>query len=193
MLTKFITNHFPETHLEGNCEQIPKQIEHLKKICDLFVKDDDLIIEIGFNAGHSAEVFLKHTFARVVSFDLGDHVYVNKAKEYIDQNYPERHTLILGDSAKTVPRFLRTLEDKPKLVFIDGNHSYEGALTDLRNDWGKGTIIVMDDIVKEPTWNTDWTEGPGRAWKETVNENRASEICHFDYNWGRGMVLGIKN
>ena len=41
-------------------------------------------MEIGFNAGHSSELFLKHTSAHVTSFDLGDHPYVAHAKEYID-------------------------------------------------------------------------------------------------------------
>jgi hypothetical protein len=38
-------------------------------------------LEIGFNAGHSAEVFLKNNKDLILtSFDLGEHNYVTTAK-----------------------------------------------------------------------------------------------------------------
>ena len=75
-------------------------------------------MEIGFNAGHSSELFLKYTSAHVTSFDLGEHPYVSHAKEYIDA-YPGRHSLIIGDSTVTVPKCI----GKYDIIFIDGGHS----------------------------------------------------------------------
>jgi len=46
-------------------------------------------MEIGFNAGHSAEVFLKNNNELfLTSFDLGFHDYITAAKEYIELKYP---------------------------------------------------------------------------------------------------------
>ena len=84
-------------------------------------------MEIGFNAGHSAELFLKYTSAHVTSFDLGDHPYVTHAKEYIDAYYPGRHSLILGDSTVTVPKCI----GKYDIIFIDGGHS-PGRFTECK-------------------------------------------------------------
>ena len=63
-------------------------------------------MEIGFNAGHSAELFLSNNKnINVLSFDIGGHQYVKYGKEFIDNKYPNRHALILGDSVQTVPSF----------------------------------------------------------------------------------------
>ena len=102
-------------------------------------------MEIGFNAGHSAELFLKYTSAHVTSFDLGD-PYVAHAKEYIDAYYPGRHSLILGDSTVTVTNCI----GKYDVIFIDGGHDYDIALADLQNAKRlarKNTIVIMGSSV----------------------------------------------
>ena len=90
---------------EGYSQQVTKQVEDLVYL----INNPNIknVMEIGFNAGHSAEVFLQNNKElTLTSFDLGSHNYVNAAKEYIDANYPNRHSLILGDSRKTVPMYL---------------------------------------------------------------------------------------
>ena len=90
-------------HFEGYCQLCPPQVEDLIMLTN---KPNINVMEIGFNAGHSAEVFLKNNeHLSLTSFDLGTHDYVSTAKEYIDSNYPNRHTLILGDSRQTVPTY----------------------------------------------------------------------------------------
>lgn len=80
-----------------------------------------VICEIGFNAGYSAVTFLvAHTTARVVSFDIGDFAVPYVAKRWIDEAFPERHQLVLGDSGITV----RNWKDRCDLYFIDGGHEY---------------------------------------------------------------------
>lgn len=110
-----------------------------------------LIAEVGFNAGHSSDIFLKSgENTKVVSFDLGKYRYTNPAKEFIDQNYPERHTLIKGDSRKTIPKFIEENEEmKFDLIFIDGGHSYDCAIKDITNMKAmahKDTILIIDDV-----------------------------------------------
>ena len=63
------------------------------------------ILEIGFNAGHSAELWLSvKPNIKVTSFDIGTHSYLTLGKDFIDRKFPGRHTLILGDSRETLPK-----------------------------------------------------------------------------------------
>jgi hypothetical protein len=78
---------------EGYSQQVPEQVKDLIKLTN---KPNINVMEIGFNAGHSAEVFLQNNEClTLTSFDLGGHDYVMTAKEYIDATYPNRHNLIL--------------------------------------------------------------------------------------------------
>jgi predicted O-methyltransferase YrrM len=137
-----------------------------------------LIAEIGFNAGLSSYTFLEaNPYAHVYSFDLGEHDYVHPAKDHIDAVFPRRHTLILGDSTQTVPKF-RASGRVPRfdLVFIDGGHSYEVAKTDLQNMKGladRDTVLVFDDLVP---WKF-WGEGPTRAWQEALEDGYVDQTA----------------
>ena len=171
--------------IEGNSNQLPEQIHDLV----ILSKGATNILEIGFNAGHSAEIFLKNNpMCKVVSFDLGEHSYVYKVKEYIDYMYPNRHTLIFGDSTKTIPEYPNEIFD---LIFIDGGHSLEIAQQDLKNCCRLGhqlTILAMDDIVYRS--HAPWTIGPTQAWVGAKRESRILEVKSKEYSPGRGMCWG---
>ena len=59
-------------------------------------------LEIGFNAGDSAELFLSEG-CDLISFDIGRHSYTRLAKEFLDLQYPNKHKLVIGNSTKTIP------------------------------------------------------------------------------------------
>ncbi|WP_024799534.1 class I SAM-dependent methyltransferase [Nocardia sp. BMG51109] len=125
--------------------------------------------EIGFNGGFSSHAFLAAgPEVTVCSFDLGEHHYVRPAKEHIDVVFPGRHTLVAGNSTRTVPAFHRlhpTL--RFDLIFIDGGHTYEVAAADLANMRAfatEETVVVVDDIAP---W-VQWGRGPAYAWEDAV-------------------------
>lgn len=128
-----------------------------------------LVGEVGFNAGFSSYSFLAaDPDIRIISFDIGGHSYVKIAKRYIDKKFPERHTLVYGDSKITVPKFKK---DNPEiyfdLVFIDGSHKYEDVKSDILNLKQlstEKTLIIVDDLTP---W-LRWGKGPARAWREAV-------------------------
>ena len=179
-------------HFEGYSQQVDQQVKDLIAITN---KPNLRVMEIGFNAGHSADVFLKNNkFLDLTSFDLGEHAYVLAAKRYIDETYPNRHTLIIGDSTKSVPKFISSLNNhKFDIIFIDGGHAYETAKTDLENCMylaHKDTIVILDDTIFTPGWEACWTTGPTRAWTEMVNNGKIVDIDKKDYQPGRGMAWG---
>jgi hypothetical protein len=108
------------------------------------------ILEIGFNLGSSAIAFLStRTDINVISIDIGFHGYVKDAKKIIDTIFPNRHTLLIGDS-KILMRKIEFLYPnfKPHLIFIDGDHTEPTPIIDLRNALylaDKETSIILDD------------------------------------------------
>lgn len=127
------------------------------------------IVEVGFNAGHSAYAFLNaRPDTTVSSFDLGTHAYVAKGKAFIDERFPERHTLIRGNSMSTIPVFATENPDQQfDLIYIDGGHELDVAAADLRNcaTLSHGdTVVVMDDYMPDANWGV----APTTAWDEAV-------------------------
>jgi predicted O-methyltransferase YrrM len=137
--------------IEGHCcKDQTNQPEYFKNLLEENQHKIQKIVEIGFNAGHSSELFLLyHPTSTVVSFDIMKHSYVRLGKKYIDTKYPNRHSLVPGNSLSSVPDFIEIYpEIKFDLIFIDGGHSYTNALNDIQNCRGfahKNTIVVIDD------------------------------------------------
>lgn len=164
------------------------------------------VCEVGFNSGHSALAFLEGIpNSRVISFDLGAHQYVTVAFEVLNNMYPDRLTLVLGDSKQTIADFI---EDNPdfrcNLLFVDGSHEYDGVLHDLRNfrkmaNQTFGHMVVVDDFgCLDP-----YCRHVRTAFYRMVNERQLQErrvITSVDYTHilGRraspltnGMATGI--
>ena len=191
-LSSFFKKHKIQV-TEGYSEEIIQQCIDIKQI----LKDNSptKIMEIGFNAGHSAELFLKNSEAVVYSFDLGEHFhqYLKYGKQYINNTYINRHILILGDSTIRIPIFAQNNNIKFDIIFIDGGHSYDVAYADLMNCRKlatENTIIIMDDIIKKPEFQAGHTVGPSKAWNKLIENNLLIETSHSDYSKGRGQSVG---
>lgn len=181
---------------EGFSAQVPGEVKLLEDLANN--KDITSIMEIGFHAGHSSETFLKTNMtAHVTSFDIGSYSYVKLGKQYIDNTFPTRHELLLGNSLTTVPEYTASHPDKKfDLIFIDGGHTYDVAKTDIMNCKKlahKDTIVIMDDTITDPTFVCHWNKGPSQSWTEAVNWGMIREEGHFDFCKGRGASWGYYN
>jgi len=181
--------------IEGNSTQSKKQEEYLLKYKEKFGN----ILEIGFNAGHSAELFLySNPYSTVTSVDIGYWYYCKFGATYLNKKYPGRIKNIFKDSLLALND--NSFIDEEVLfdfIYIDGNHTYEYALNDILNckKFAKpSSILVLDDVVINESYRTNSNREPTKVWEELVRKNYISEIdyAHFkDIN--RGVAVGKYN
>jgi predicted O-methyltransferase YrrM len=145
--------------VEGNCfcehrnirnrleELVPKQMN----LFSLGINASN-ILEIGFNAGHSALLFLlanKHS--KLICFDICEHSYTIKCFEYLKTIFEDRIELIQGDSTVTIPEYRKK---NPYAMFdvfhLDGSHDLRIANLDFEN----GYDVVKDVIIFDDTDDT---------------------------------------
>lgn len=194
--------------VEGFSQQIPGQMNRIQEI--IRIHNPSSIMEIGFNAGHSALLFLCCTSpsVHVVSFDLGYYGYVFAAKRFIDEYFPGRHTLITGDSTQTIPNYEEHIMYRDPvppsefdLLFIDGGHDGDVPLNDCINSMrlaSSKNVVMVDDINRIKPRQTSWNMKPTYAWELMFHAGLVTEDGFDDYyipNYeidlaGRGMAWG---
>ena len=154
------------------------------------------VMEVGFNAGLLAEVFLQaNKTMTLTSFDLGGKEYVAHAKEFFERYYPVRHQLILGDTKETVPQFRKNNPGvKFDFIFIDG-HDYATVRQDIANCRAfahSETVIALTDTMYKAQIVQDYTRGPTATFTGNGTQGEISQfaIQRKDYSEGRGMSWG---
>uniref|UniRef100_A0A7S0AWE8 Cephalosporin hydroxylase n=1 Tax=Pyrodinium bahamense TaxID=73915 RepID=A0A7S0AWE8_9DINO len=175
---------------EGNSGQQPAHKEqvrynewatngHLSTLC-----------ETGFNAGHSALRFLALSEAHVYEFDLGEHPYAMPAEGFLTDSFPGRLNVTWGDSTRTLPSFHEAHPlVKCSLMIVDGGHSYEVALSDLKSFAKMAAdehILAIDDTPCAKSY----CEGPTRAWAELTASGCIEQLERVPMGAGRGFSVG---
>lgn len=145
--------------IEGNVFAAPEMIV---KQLNLYhhAKMSSTILEIGFNAGHSTLIYLfANPTSKIYVFDLGNHGYTRHCFNYLNQVFPNRLSIIYGDSTKTIPEFVKAHPQlKIDLFHIDGGHTISIATQDLNNCRPLASIdnIVIFDDVDAPWLDQVW-------------------------------------
>jgi hypothetical protein len=150
------------------------------------------VCEIGFNGGHSAVMWLSSKPNLLLQeFDLGVHDYVLRARDFVDRHFPGRLNLTLGDSARTVPEFVR---HNPGFVcdvlHVDGNHDGEMPLIDMMNMRALArphSLLFLDDVACTPGFCAD----PQKAWDKLKRDGVIEEWhCTSVERGTRGWCVG---
>lgn len=104
------------------------------------------IMEIGFNAGHSALLYLlSNEYSHIQFFDLGEHKYSRPCFDYLNKRFPNRMSVVWGDSTQTIPRSFGSLFD---FIHIDGGHTRYVAESDFHNSKflaSNNCLVIIDD------------------------------------------------
>lgn len=157
------------------------------------------VCEIGFNAGHSAVMFLSAgKNIRLTSFDMGKLPWSSDMVERIHQLFPGQFKYIKGNSREIIPQYMDKVKsgtaDSCDIMFVDGDHSYEGAAIDFTNSiqiMSQEGILIADDYSKS-------FQGVIKAWKE-LEEGKGMRTLRiikpdrlyngFHKGWSIGRVL----
>ena len=171
-------------HIEGRSGQISDQIRRHQKLA--LERHAKTICETGFNAGHSAASWLKHSRASAIyyGFDAGRmfHRYPEENAKLLnelvgkDANGENRVRVTFGDSTKTLPKFVKqnTHTVICDLVHVDGGHFGDVPHADL---WGmfqlsnRNTLLIMDDLHCTATW----CKKPIQEWEKAKKEGWVKE------------------
>jgi len=148
--------------LEGNSFYVHAS---LTEYPDLYTKQVNLfwcgkqathkICEIGFNAGHSAMLFLlgrDESPLNFTVFDIGHHSYTKPCLNYLQSQFQNvNFEYIEGDSTQTMPAWIAANPEHVgtyDVVHVDGGHSEHCILNDMRNAdvlVNHGGIVIVDD------------------------------------------------
>ena len=101
------------------------------------------VCEIGFNAGHSASLWLKAApNAEVLMFDLWEHASAPLGEAYLRSDAAKAHLeraddrlrIVRGSSLATVAAFAKAHPDvKCEVLAVDGDHTIDAATLDIAN------------------------------------------------------------
>ena len=103
------------------------------------------ILEVGFNAGHSAALyFYANPTAKLLVFDLCSHLYTKPCVEYLGSRY--NIEFIRGNSIQTIKEYDPVI--LVDLIHVDGGHGKDAIQNDIVNCKKfstPNTILVIDD------------------------------------------------
>jgi predicted O-methyltransferase YrrM len=156
-------------------------------------------LEIGVRRGRSmAMVTTSAPNCKIVGFDLWIANYAgmdNPGPEYVREEltrlgYRGDLELVAGDSRQTVPDWFRKHPDEFfDLITVDGDHSTEGARTDLENVLPRlkiGGALVFDDISHQSHANLTG------VWREFL-ERHPNLSGHSFTEVGFGVGFAIRS
>lgn len=140
--------HFHEVTVHGSTPPDPRR-SWKREFLRHAVGPAKRVLEIGFNAGHSAAIILgSDSGPCLVSIDLGSHSYARGCAQVLLDAYPGRFESRWGASSDVLPTIAPEQAAAFDLVHIDGGHGEDVFEADLA--WFTGHVrpgcrLLVDD------------------------------------------------
>lgn len=146
--------YYHNTRVLGGRPDVGRQ--HKRRNFVRYILGSYSLLEIGFNAGHSALLALTiNPDLLYTAIDVGTHRYTEPCFDYLTRVFPDRCTLHIGDSREVLPLFRSPNRGRFDRYHVDGGHSIDVAEADIRGILGisrRHQIIMIDDVNLEPIW-----------------------------------------
>jgi hypothetical protein len=138
--------------------EIPPDRIHRRANVISAVQGRRIILEIGFNAGHSALLILEaNPEIRYIGIDIGRHAYTAPCASYLKASYGNRFDMHFGSSTDILPEFIANEAcNDIDLVHVDGGHTEAVAFADLNyvirmsRQPGLRRYLIVDDTQMPP-------------------------------------------
>jgi len=172
---------------EGHLVLTERTVETLKRI----YKHTEVksVLEIGFNAGHSAMGWLASTdVEHYHSIDICQYEHTELNAQRIENMFPERFTFTKMDSKDLDFRDIIGYD----MVFVDGDHTVAGASIDIQNVRRAGCRwLLIDDY--QNFWCRELTDLINHYIDKDAFPYHLSGIYRYDNadrNTGKMVLLG---
>lgn len=137
-------NLLPKTHVGHLTEEhVPTLIKVLE------IVNPKKIFEIGFNAGHSAMMWLTLSNAELISVDPGNNWVWTGSNEVKDAFGTRFRFYNTSSQDPELINELMRLNFIPDLTFVDGDHTYPVCCKDLQLAYNLGSKYIFVDNVED--------------------------------------------
>ena len=147
------------------------------------------ILEIGFNIGYSASMWLEFDpdkKSTLTSVDIGIHADTVNAAEAVKNLHGDRFSFILSNSKKVKNQLQGQLFD---LAFIDGDHSDVGVASDIRLCIDlQIPLLLFDDY-----WTDQDQNGIRKVCTQFVHERKMSLLKVYNLDSEQPKVALYRN
>lgn len=114
------------------------------------------------------------------------------------QGYEGKYKRIVGDSKKILPQMRDQENLKFDLIFVDGDHTYQGALSDMNDSWPmvrRGGVMMVDDVFHKNNWDKlsdgSFNFGVAQALWDFIVDKKDTTFFKV-YNAGHGIAAIFK-
>ena len=147
------------------------------------------ILEIGFNIGYSASMWLEFDVDKkstLTSVDIGIHKDTVKAAEAVKNLHGDRFEFILCDSKKVKNQLKDRLFD---LAFIDGDHSAVGVHADIQ----LCMILQIPLLLFDDYWTDSDTNPIRGVCDQFVKDKKLSLVKVYDLDTEQPKIALFRN
>ncbi len=184
-------------HAMGHVGEVRAEIQVLQNLVR-GKTDETHICVVGFNSGHSSiSLMAANPHIKLTAFDLGTLPWSSAMMERVNALFPGRFSYIKGNSVETLPEYSTRVQQGSapycELMFVDRDHSYDGARKDFLNSIEiikDGGILVANDYSENfPGVKDAWAEVESQKIFAITKKQQLQESYNgYKKGWAVGKI-----